>query len=456
MFRINSLGNYRKRSRFIGKDILLRPINCDIIPMNINIGITMENGLNYLNSLGLHKVKPGLDRIKALLKALGNPQDMVPGIIIAGTNGKGSVAAAISSILSAEGYRVGLYTSPHLINITERVTINDAQISESELSSIILQIKQAAEKVLPEKPSYFEVITAAAFVYFAREKADYNILEVGMGGRWDATNVITPLLSVITNITLEHTEYLGETIKDIAAEKACLIKPSVPVITAAENDSLDLIKNVSQYNKSDLLVLGRDFFVSSEDAEHFSYKGISFDIKSLNSNLKGSYQLNNNALAIAAIIILRKYYGIKIQEQSIREGLSNIKWEGRFEIVRDEPPLLLDSAHNPGAAKVLVDSLKNSYPDTKFTFLLGMLQDKGHEEFIRIMSTIAEKLILTTVPSERTADTENLLLIAKKHIENIEIIGDYRAAYSTLLASGKPSCITGSLYLIGAIKNLKS
>jgi len=415
----------------------------------------MNKGTDFLNSLGLHKVKPGLERIRTLLKALGTPQEKVPGIIIAGTNGKGSVAAAVSSILSAEGYRVGLYTSPHLINITERIKINDTQISETELSDIILEIKTAAEKVLSEKPSYFEVMTAAAFVYFARKKVDFNILEVGMGGRWDATNVITPLLSIITNITLEHTEYLGETIKEIASEKACVIKPSTPVITAAERQSLRVIEDVAEYMKSDLLVLDRDFSVIKDD-NNFSYEGILYNLKVLSTNLNGSYQIINIGLAIAAIEILKKNHDIEIQEQSIRKGLSSVKWEGRFEIVREEPLLILDSAHNPGAAIVLVDALKNSYPNTKFTFLLGMLKDKGHEEFINAISTVAEKLILTTVPTERTADTENLSRIAEQYIDNIEIIDDYRAAFSTLLASSKPSCVTGSIYLLGAIKNLNS
>lgn len=416
----------------------------------------MNKGIEYLNSLGLHKVNPGLERIKTLLKALGNPQDKVPGIIIAGTNGKGSVAAAISSILSAEGYRVGLYTSPHLINITERIRINGDQISEEELSVIILKIKAAAEKTLTENPSYFEVITAAAYVYFAEEKVDFNILEVGMGGRWDATNVITPLLSVITNITLEHTEYLGETLKEIAAEKACVIKPSVPVITAAENESLSVIVNVIYEMKSDLFVLDSNFFVMSENNNNFSYEGISLELKELTTNLYGRYQQNNMALAIAAIEILNKNHGINVREQSIRKGLSQIKWEGRFEILREEPLIIMDSAHNPGAALVLVDSLKNSYPDTRFSFLLGMLDDKGHREFISTISTVAEKLILTKVPTERTAGTEKLSTIARQYIENIEIIDDYRLAFSALMKSNNPSCITGSIYLIGAIKNLIS
>ena len=163
----------------------------------------MENGINYLNSLGLHKVKPGLDRINKLLHSLGDPQEKVPGIIIAGTNGKGSVASTIASILSTQGYNVGLYTSPHLISITERIKINGAQIPEPDLSLILLELKEVCEKSQIE-PSYFETVTACAFLYFARRNVDFNVLEVGMGGRWDATNVITPLVSVITNITLKR------------------------------------------------------------------------------------------------------------------------------------------------------------------------------------------------------------------------------------------------------------
>ncbi|GJM15190.1 MAG: bifunctional folylpolyglutamate synthase/dihydrofolate synthase [Thermodesulfobacteriota bacterium] len=413
----------------------------------------MENGLNYLNSLGLHKVKPGLERIKTLLGALGNPQNKVPGILIAGTNGKGSVAAAISSILSAQGYKVGLYTSPHLINITERIKTNNVQISESVLSLILLEIKEVAEKAQIE-PSYFEIITAAAFLYFAREKADFNILEVGLGGRWDATNVITPLLSIITNITLEHTEYLGNTIAEIAAEKACIIKPSVPIITAAEDEAFDVIEQESSESDSPLYLYDRDFLINADTAYSFHYRGISSDIKNFKSNLRGSYQTKNLGLAIAAIEILEKNNHISITQESIRNGLSAINWEGRFEIIRDKPPLILDSAHNPGAAKSLRESILEAYPDTKFTFLIGMLDDKGHLEFLKEIASIAEKLIITKVPSERTADTQELYKMAQEQIDEVSVIEDYETAYSILIDSDSPSCITGSLYLVGAIKNL--
>ncbi len=412
----------------------------------------MQNGLTYLNSLGLHKVKPGLARIKELLTSLGSPEDKIPSIIIAGTNGKGSVASAISSVLSTQGYKVGLYTSPHLVDITERIKINDVQISHSDLSSIILEIKEAAEQSLLETPSYFEAITAAAFVYFAREKVDFNVLEVGMGGRWDATNVITPLAAVITNISKDHSEYLGEKIGDIAAEKACIIKSRTPVITAAASDALEVIKRAANKNSSPLLVYGREFNTEGENTDNFNYKGPSWELRNLKSNLKGHYQLENLSLAIAALETIQNKHNITIEEKSLREGLSSIKWEGRFEVINEIPPLILDSAHNPGAAKSLVESIKDSYPDTKFTFLIGMLEEKGHEQFIEEISLIAEKLIITKVPSERTADPKQLALTAQKYIEEIEIIDDYKSAYEVILNLDKPSCITGSLYLIGAIK----
>jgi len=349
---------------------------------------------------------------------------------------------------------VGLYTSPHLINVTERIKINGVQISNSDLSSIILEIKETAEKSLLETPSYFEVITAAAFLSFAREKVDFNVLEVGMGGRWDATNVITPLVSIITNISKEHTEYLGEKIVDIAAEKACIIKPTVPVITAAQGEALKVIEETADKNSSPLIVHKREFFTEGEDTDNFNYEGINWNLKNLKSNLRGHYQLENLSLAIATLETISQGHNIKIEGNSLRQGLSHINWEGRFELIMNGPTLILDSAHNPGAAKLLVESIEHSYPNTLFTFLIGMLEDKGHEEFFKEISRVTEKLIITKVPSERTSNPRELTEIASKYIKEIELIDDYKIAYSELLNSKKPSCVTGSLYLIGAIKNL--
>ncbi len=414
----------------------------------------MYEGLNYLNSLGLHKVKPGLQRIRNLLVSLDNPQDKVPGIIVAGTNGKGSVASAIAAVLSAQGFKVGLYTSPHLVSITERINVNNDQILAQELSSIILEIKETAEASLTEVPSYFEVITAAAFLYFAREKVDFNVLEVGMGGRWDATNVITPLVSVITNISKEHSEYLGDTIRQIAAEKACIIKPTAPVITGASNEALTVIEDKANEGYSPLLIRGRDFSVAGEDTTNFLYKGLDWTIGGLKSNLSGMYQLDNISLAIAAMEAVNKFHDIKIDESSIRAGLQNIKCSGRFEIIREDAPLILDGAHNPGAAKALVGSIAKKYPDMLFTFLVAMLDDKDHSGFIKELSPISEEIIVTKIPSERSSDPDKLASTAKKYTDNIKIAQDYQSAFEHIRNQNKPSCVTGSIYLIGAVKNL--
>jgi len=413
-----------------------------------------QNPLSYLNSLGLHKVKPGLDRINTLLDALGNPQDKAPCIIVGGTNGKGSVASAISSVLTQAGYKTGLYTSPHLVSLTERIRINGSPITESELSDCINRIRSAGAKSLKEEPSYFEVLTAAAILYFSEHELDFSVHEVGMGGRWDATNVTRPLVSVITNISKEHTEYLGSTMRDIAQEKACIIKPGAPVVTGARGEALDIIISAAAENSSDLSVLGKDFTVREEANERFSYSGSIWKLDNLESNLHGLYQLQNLALAVRVLEKLEESGSARIEEDILRRGLSRIDWEGRFQIVRDDPPVILDSAHNPGAAKALAASLRHSYPGVRFTFLIGMLGDKDHSAFLKEVAGVAEKIIITQAPSERGANTDSLSEAAGEYIDNIIIIDSYDEAYRELINSDSPACVTGSLYLIGALKPL--
>jgi len=414
-----------------------------------------QNSILYLSSIGLHKVKPGLDRIKKILGILGNPELKVPGIIVAGTNGKGSVAASISSVLSEAGYKIGLYTSPHLVHLSERVRINGREIQESELSGYIDRIRRASEKNSIE-PSYFEALTACAFLYFSDNENDFNVLEVGMGGRWDATNVIKPLVSVITNISKDHTEYLGDTLKDIASEKACIIKTGTPVITGARGEALEVIKNEAHKTSSELYISGKDFKLVDTSDKGLYYIGSIWNIENISSTLKGSYQHENLALAIKAIEMLTESGRINIQEETLGNGLANTDWRGRFQIVRTDPPLILDCAHNTGAAKALVSSLRDSYPGVKFIFLIGMLDDKDHGAFFQEIAQIAYKIIITQTPSERTAITRRLYERAKRHINNVIIIEDYEEAYRELINSSLPGCVSGSLYLIGALMDMNS
>jgi len=416
----------------------------------------MDNAYIYLNSLGLHKIKPGLGRIEKLLESLGNPQKRVPGIIVGGTNGKGSAAAAISSVLRAGGFKTGVYTSPHLINVTERIKINGIEIDGSDLARIILRVKRTAEKSIDGSPSYFEVLTASSFVYFAESGVDFSVLEVGMGGRWDATNVITPLVSVITNVSKDHMEYLGTTIGKIASEKARIIKRSVPAVTAARGRALGVIKEYAAGLKSPLRVYGRDFTSRGENTDDFDYTGSVWKLRGLRSNLRGLYQIENLSVAIAALEALPEYHGIEIREKDLRRGLLGIDWQGRLEILREDPPLILDSAHNPGGAKALVMSLEKMYPSRKFTFLVGMLADKDHSRFVRELIPIARRFIVTEIDSERAIGAEALAKKVSRIFPGaVSIEKDYRKAYRELFNEGKPACIAGSLYLTGAVEGIR-
>ncbi len=411
----------------------------------------MNDAIAYLNSLGLHKVKPGLERTIKLLEILGNPQEVVPSVLIAGTNGKGSVASAIASVLETQGYKTGLYTSPHLIRVSERIRINSNEISMSDLSQLILEIKQASS-TLPDEPSYFEVLTISAFLYFAQRKVDFSVLEVGMGGRLDATNVVKPILTVITNISKDHTEYLGDSIREIAFEKAGVIKNRVPLITGAKEEALSLIKSVAYENSAPISIFEKDFRVEGESTEDFSYFGNLWNLEHLTFGLHGFYQIQNASLAVAALESFSKLYEVNMNEESLRKGLSSVRWEGRMEIVKRNPTLILDGAHNPGAAEALRESIEKMFPGMKFVILIGMLSDKDHDGYMRAIYPIAEYMIVTDVPSERTIKAKGLADVARRYVSKTKVIDDFKKAYKEILSLQKPVCVTGSLYLIGAIK----
>jgi dihydrofolate synthase/folylpolyglutamate synthase len=415
----------------------------------------MNDAIAYLNSLGLHKVKPGLERTIKLLEIFGNPQREIPSLLIGGTNGKGSVAAAMASVLQASGYKVGLYTSPHLIRLTERIKINNDEISIEELSELILEVKEAASDLF-EEPTYFEVLTVATFLYLARKKIDFSVLEVGMGGRLDATNVVSPLVSIITNISIDHTEFLGGSAREIAFEKGGIIKKGVPVVTAAKADALSVLETLASEKSAPTIIKEKDFSIEGESTQDFNYLGSSWNLKHLEFGLHGFYQIENASLAVAAFESISKIYGINIEEERLRKGLLSVRWEGRMEILRRNPPLILDGAHNPGAAEALRISIEKMFQGMKFVFLIGMLADKDHETYLSAISPIAECMITTNVPSERGIKAIELANVAMRYINNIKVISDYREAYKETLCLQKPICVTGSLYLIGAIKQFHS
>jgi len=410
---------------------------------------SLKKTLRYLFSLESLGIKPGLLRIEKLLDLLGNPQNSYPSILVGGTNGKGSTASMIASVLREAGLKkVALYTSPHLSEFNERITVDGSEITGRKITQLTSKIKALLGRNL--KPSFFELTTAMAFEYFREKKADLAVLEVGMGGRWDATNVVTPLVSVITGISLDHTRYLGNTIRDIAFEKAGIIKYKGRVVTGATlPPSLNVIKEEARKKKASLYILGRDFRIAGEE-DSFSYYGGGKPLKRLCLNLKGRHQTRNAACALKTIDILKDYgYGIK--KEAVRKGLKKAAWPGRFEIVRKNPAVILDCAHNPEGALVLKEALRR-VPFKKLIFVIGVMEDKDIEGIFSALLALADTVIFTEPSCKRRAGVEMLLERLGNYAGKVIVKRKIREALKEAFkeASGKDCiCVTGSIFTVG-------
>lgn len=369
----------------------------------------MVPNFSYLSSLEKLGMNLGLERIEMLLSKLGDPHLKFKSIHVAGTNGKGSTCAIIASILKAAGFKVGLYTSPHLLDYTERIKINGNNIPKKEFIRGLTLVK----KLSTYQPTVFEVLTAVAFWYFAKKKIDYAVVEVGLGGRLDATNVIIPLVSVITNIELEHTEILGDTLEKIAAEKAAIIKKGVPVVTEEKKQGvLRIIREKAEEIGSEL--------IREKRIENREWRNVA---------LIGKYQQENAACAVAAI----KAAGIRVTSNEIREGLRGVKWPGRFQVFSRRPLVIVDGAHNPAGIKALVSTLKGNFTN-KFTIIFGCQKTKASDEMLRNLSKIANHLIITRSSHQQAADFPNST-------------GDLKEALAQW-DHKSPLLITGSLFLV--------
>lgn len=418
-----------------------------------------QETIDYLYALQKHGVKLALANSEALMNIMGDPHRKFQSVHIAGTNGKGSTSAFIASILTAAGYRVGLYTSPHLVSFTERIRINGRQIAEAKVVELAQRVRkgyQGPEGGIELNPTFFEVTTAIAFSYFAEESIDIAVVEVGMGGRLDSTNVITPLVSVITNIDLEHTEFLGTTLELIAAEKAGIIKPGVPVVTGAtQPEVLQVIQKRADQAKSKVYRMGRDFkseHMVSGGRQRFDYLGIEESFGALAISLLGRYQVENACLATAAIECLRKA-GVSAKEQHIRQGLEGACWEGRLERVAQRPDVYLDGAHNPASARMLagaVTELKTGY--RKLALVIGILGDKDFRGILSELVPLADRVIVTRPQYSRAMDLAALASeVRALHpaAETAESVAD--AIEKAKKKSGPDDLIvvTGSLYVVG-------
>ena len=410
--------------------------------------------IEFLYGLYRHGIKLGLESITTAVEALDNPHSRYDVIHIGGTNGKGSTSAILAEILQSSGLRVGLYTSPHLVHFSERIRVNGRLISEREVVELTRRLRAA----VPASLTFFEFTTAMAFQYFADEQVDIAVVEVGMGGRFDATNVVTPLGVAITSIAHDHEQYLGETIAEIAFEKAGIIKPRVPVVLGQMSmEATQTLCEIATDRQASCDRFGVEFHVVDDSDGRFRYEGIGI-YSHLSCSLIGDHQKHNAGCALALLErIGLKRFGIR--EATVRTALSQVIWEGRVEILEDKPRLMVDGAHNPAAAETLLATLKPMIRtnDSQLILVLGMMRDKSHAKFLNVLSPFVRHLILTEVDVPRTATIQEL----KKHVPEGSCVLHESAHAAQALAKARALaspddviCVTGSLFLAGEVRNL--
>jgi len=405
----------------------------------------------YLDSLNVDTMRFGLTAITDLLSRLGNPQNSYKIILIAGTNGKGSTAAMTSSILCSAGYKVGLYTSPHLVDVRERIVINGKKISLKEFNRTIAYVKDKKEQLV----TYFEFLTAVAYVYFQRQKVDIAVLEVGLGGRLDATNVCKPMVSIITNIAFDHIDYLGNTLDSIAREKAGIIKQKGVCITAAKQKKvLEVLKNVCLRRRAKLYCLNSDIKIKKQKDGFLNYQGLYRNLKNLKIPLQGDHQLSNAALALAAIELCTKK-GFNIADTAIYAGLKNTHWEARLEVLQNQPLFLLDGAHNPAGISVLCRSFKKGFSYRRLILIFGALADKDYRRMLQKIVPLASIIILTQLKTKRAVPVNDIMETVKKMGYPAIVTENVKQAIERAQALAKKQdliCATGSFYLAGEVK----
>ncbi len=419
-----------------------------------------KEALEYLGSLSKFGTRMGLKRMQELMQYLSLPQEKYKTIHVTGTNGKGSVSAMLNEIFVQSGIKVGIYTSPHLVSYRERIRINGQLISEHDFASCIDVVRTFAEKMVhngSEHPTQFEVITAAAFLHFAINGVEYAVIEVGLGGSLDSTNVIHPIMAIITNIAFEHAEYCGGTIEGIANCKAGIIKEGIPVITGAKGLPLDIIRQEAQKQNADVFVSGKEFhaeFVQYQQKKQVirftaEILGISEDFA---LRLLGDYQVDNCAIALMATYLLANDEP-RLTLENVHTALEIVRWNCRFEILhREEDTIIIDGAHNPAGMAALRQNLDKYFPDRKRVFLLGILKDKDISLMTKTLLR-ENDYVIATVPNSPRRSNPNIWL------DNLagEVVMERELALKRalhMLEKDVVLCITGSLYLVGEMREI--
>jgi dihydrofolate synthase/folylpolyglutamate synthase len=418
---------------------------------------TYRETIEFLYGIRLFGQKLGLETMRQLLRFMGNPHESLRFIHIAGTNGKGSVAAMTHSVLTAAGFKTGLYTSPHLVSFCERFQVNGQPIAETDVVRLVEKIKPLLKQVgeHPEfrSPTFFEAITAIALQYFREQDVEIVVWETGLGGRLDATNVVTPLVSVITNIAFDHTQYLGETLSEIAYEKCGIIKPRMPVVTASNaREALAVIQAACKRNASPIATIGQEICATrlceDEHVQRVRLTGTRTDFGELEIPLLGEHQAVNCATAIAAL----EASGLPVSAEQVLEGLSRTNWPGRFQIVSTDPVVVLDGAHNAAAAEKLAATLRDHFAGRKLTLILGVLRDKNYDRMCQMLAPLAERVLCVPVNSERTSDPDELArwCQAANPQASVSVCHNVVEAYKEAVTrAGSVIVITGSLFLVG-------
>ncbi len=422
--------------------------------------MTYSAAVDFLYRLQKHGIKLGLDPMRSLLARLGEPQRRYRTIHIAGTNVKGSTAAMTAAILQAAGYRVGLYTSPHLVEFRERICVNGTMISEEAVTDLTERLRDLTSGELT--PTFFEFTTAMAFQHFADVAVEIAVLEVGMGGRFDATNVIEPMVSAITSIALDHQDYLGHTIAAIAAEKAGVIKVGVPVIVGRVDQTAEaVIASVAAERQAPLARLGHEYRVAGETTADFTYTGRAWKFDRLRCPLPGAHQVENAGCALALVEAADRA-GLALSAQAVRDGLLAVHWEGRLELLDQEPAILLDGAHNPAAAATLADYLRTyrrDRPGIRVVLVWGMMRDKDHRGFLAPLLPMIDEVVLTQADLARAATVHELQSSLGPVSVPIHVSPLPTDALSFARRLASPTdliCVSGSLMLVGDVKAVLS
>ncbi|MDQ0061276.1 bifunctional folylpolyglutamate synthase/dihydrofolate synthase [Paenibacillus harenae] len=431
------------------------------------------DAVEWITGLIPFGIRPGLDRIEKLMELLDNPHRRLKFIHVAGTNGKGSTCSYLTNVLLKSGYDVGMFTSPYITKFTNRFQYNGIDIEEETLLKLANDLKPHVEAIAETElgsPTMFEVSTALAILFYAKVTyPDYVVWETGLGGRLDVTNIVHPVVSVITNIGHDHMDRLGDTLAAVASEKAGIIKAGIPVVSAvSQPEAVAVIKQTAADKQSTLYLLGEQFGETAisvqEDEQIFRFDGLFRSIEPLTITMNGAHQRTNAAVAVMTLEVLRQYNALVVEDEALEEGLRSAAWAGRLEMASRSPRILLDGAHNPEGAETLADALRNTYSYERLHLMMGMLENKNHQDVLKHILPIVDTLILTEPDFRMKKDASALadlvsdMRIQQSEASSFELIvePDYRAALQKLQQlTGETDLgvVTGTLYLIADVRS---